>query len=177
MQESAIIQHRQRDGRGHGEVRAHDQRRPRALQGCHESGRRGSGRASEQKTFQIVSSEPREVFEHVCPHDQTESFLIDTQPRALTRPQSQSTQKSQTQTKHKHSHRLITSINTNTNKDTHTDADTNTDGAFVRPLFCESVSVNTIHPEPEIHEHIYDTKGYGTLCTTSSTFPTTRSAM
>ena len=36
-------------------------------------------------------------------------------------------------------------------------------------------SVNTIHPEPEIHEHIYVTKGYGTMCTTSSTFsPTLR---
>ena len=35
-------------------------------------------------------------------------------------------------------------------------------------------NVNTIHPEPEIHEHFYDTKGYGTMCTTSIT---TRSAM
>ena len=37
--------------------------------------------------------------------------------------------------------------------------------------------VNTIHPEPEIHEQIYMTKGYGTLCTTTSTFSTTLSAM
>ena len=37
------------------------------------------------------------------------------------------------------------------------------------------LSVNTIHLEPEIHEHIYVTKGYGTLCTTTSTFsPTLR---
>ena len=35
--------------------------------------------------------------------------------------------------------------------------------------------VNTIHPEPEIHEHFMIHKGYGTLCTTSSTFsPTLR---
>ena len=35
--------------------------------------------------------------------------------------------------------------------------------------------VNTIHPAPEIHEHIYDTTGYGILCTTSSTLsPTLR---
>ena len=31
-------------------------------------------------------------------------------------------------------------------------------------------NVNTIHLEPEIHEQIYVTKGYGTLCTTPSTF-------
>ena len=37
--------------------------------------------------------------------------------------------------------------------------------------------VNTIHPEPEIHEHIYMIKGYGTMCTTTSTFSTTLSAM
>ena len=37
--------------------------------------------------------------------------------------------------------------------------------------------VNTIHPEPEIHKHIYMTKGYGTLCTTTSTFSKTLSAM
>ena len=36
-------------------------------------------------------------------------------------------------------------------------------------------NVNTIHPEPEIHEQIYMTKGYGTMCTTTSTFsPTLR---
>ena len=37
--------------------------------------------------------------------------------------------------------------------------------------------VNTIHPEPEIHEQIYMTKGYGTLCTTTSTFSPTLSAL
>ena len=37
--------------------------------------------------------------------------------------------------------------------------------------------VNTIHPEPEIHEQIYMTKGYGTLCTTTSTFSLTLSAL
>ena len=37
-------------------------------------------------------------------------------------------------------------------------------------------TVNTIHPEPEIHEQIFMTKGYGTLCTTTSTFSLTLSA-
>ena len=37
----------------------------------------------------------------------------------------------------------------------------------------ESKCVNTIHPQPEIHEHIYMTKGYGTMCTTSCTSSTT----
>ena len=37
--------------------------------------------------------------------------------------------------------------------------------------------VNTIHPEPEIHEHFMIQKGYGTLCTISCTISTTRSAM
>ena len=40
-----------------------------------------------------------------------------------------------------------------------------------------SLDVNTIHPEPEIHEQIYMTKGYGTLCTTTSTFSLTLSAL
>ena len=45
------------------------------------------------------------------------------------------------------------------------------DGTLLSP----TGGVNTIHPEPEIHEHIYMTKGYGTLCTTTSTFsPTLR---
>ena len=35
--------------------------------------------------------------------------------------------------------------------------------------------VNTIHPAPEIHEHFMIHKGYGILCTTSSTLsPTLR---
>ena len=44
------------------------------------------------------------------------------------------------------------------------------DGSLLSP----TGRVNTIHPEPEIHEHkyiyiyIYMTKGYGTLCTTTS---------
>ena len=43
---------------------------------------------------------------------------------------------------------------------------------------CEHLEgVNTIHPEPEIHEQIYMTKGYGTLCTTTSTFSLTLSAL
>ena len=42
-------------------------------------------------------------------------------------------------------------------------------------MFAVPVAVNTIHPAPEIHEHIYDTTGYGILCTTSSTLsPTLR---
>ena len=40
-----------------------------------------------------------------------------------------------------------------------------------------TILVNTIHPEPEIHEHIYMTKGYGTMCTIPNTFSTTLSAM
>ena len=45
------------------------------------------------------------------------------------------------------------------------------DGSLLSP----TGGVNTIHPAPEIHEHIYDTTGYGTLCTTSSTLsPTLR---
>ena len=47
------------------------------------------------------------------------------------------------------------------------------DGSLLSP----TGGVNTIHPEPEIHEQIKMTKGYGTLCTTSCTFSTTRSAM
>ena len=42
---------------------------------------------------------------------------------------------------------------------------------------CSSDRVNTIHPEPEIHEQIYMTKGYGTLCTTTSTLSLTLSAL
>ena len=42
---------------------------------------------------------------------------------------------------------------------------------------CNSQLVNTIHPEPEIHEQIYMTKGYGTLCTTTSTFSPMWSAL
>ena len=38
-------------------------------------------------------------------------------------------------------------------------------------------TVNTIHPEPEFHEQIFMTKGYGTLCTTTSTFSLTLSAL
>ena len=42
-------------------------------------------------------------------------------------------------------------------------------------LFLLPPRVNTIHPEPEIHEHFMIQKGYGTLCTTSSTLsPTLR---
>ena len=45
------------------------------------------------------------------------------------------------------------------------------DGSLLSP----TAGVNIIHPAPEIHEHIYDTTGYGTLCTTSSTLsPTLR---
>ena len=48
-------------------------------------------------------------------------------------------------------------------------------GDSKRSLPSPTGSVNTIHPEPEIHEQIYMTKGYGTLCTTTSTFsPTLR---
>ena len=35
------------------------------------------------------------------------------------------------------------------------------DGSLLSP----TGGVNTIHPEPEIHEHICVTKGYGTMCT------------
>ena len=50
------------------------------------------------------------------------------------------------------------------------------------PLIClchdahsARLRVNTIHPAPEIHEHFMIHKGYGTLCTTSSTLsPTLR---
>ena len=49
------------------------------------------------------------------------------------------------------------------------------DGTAETPQFTKHV--NTIHPEPEIHEQIYMTKGYGTLCTTTSTFSLTLSAL
>ena len=45
------------------------------------------------------------------------------------------------------------------------------DGSLLSP----TGGVHGIHLAPEIHEHIYDTTGYGTLCTTSSTLsPTLR---
>ena len=45
--------------------------------------------------------------------------------------------------------------------------------AFIAVL---SALVNTIPPEPEIHEQIYMTNGYGKVCTTISTFSTSVSA-
>ena len=43
------------------------------------------------------------------------------------------------------------------------------DALLLRAL-ASILSVNTIHLKPEIHEQIYVTKGYGKLCTTTSTF-------
>ena len=47
------------------------------------------------------------------------------------------------------------------------------DGSLPSP----TEGVNTIHPEPEIHEQIFMTKGYGTMCTTTSTFSPTLEPM
>ena len=47
------------------------------------------------------------------------------------------------------------------------------DGSLLSP----TGGVNTIHPAPDIHELFMIHKGYGILCTTSSTLSPTRSTM
>ena len=46
-------------------------------------------------------------------------------------------------------------------------------GLILNRLGKGTLLVNTIHPAPEIHEHFMIHKGYGTLCTTSSTLSST----